>query len=517
VAQAKKVLDQKRKREKSSEEPKLIRRSSRVKGDVAPNVYVTNDTGGKFTIGGTGTLESGGSDYSAVPAPEFYGNRVNDGADVSIYEGNEVEEGAEEERRRAVEEERGDIGRIMGTLAAATGGDKGKGKGKAKKAPKPSSSSSSLSSSSLVSKLSSVSISSEPLTAKVTPDRIYSIAVAPLPSKTLIAAGDKRGYLGIWDATTRAEDSIVCTWQPHRHQRGGQITQLQFTERCDLLSVSYDGTARLLDVEKGVFKSVFQAYDDEADEKYAASAGYGTLPGDGWMQFGVVPPSASDSLFMSTSKGGLIHYDMRSKTVAFSVQLSPKKINTVSVHPDNFTVATCGLENCVSLWDVRKFSAKGSKGKSGSAYKPVDRVDFVRSVTSAYFNKTGDKLLTTNMNDTLCVLPVASGGKLSGAGTSVAHDNQTGRWLTTFHAVWHPSRDVFACGSMKQPRGMDVFSCEALKGGGGGDGKVRISKAERVTGDVVTAVPSRVAWHENGEILVGGNASGRVVVADINR
>jgi hypothetical protein len=65
---------------------------------------------------------------------------------------------------------------------------------------------------------------------------------------------------------------------------------------------------------------------------------------------------------------------------------------------------------------------------------------------------------------------------------------------------------------MKQPRGIDFFSCEDKK-----KGAVGISRAERSTGDMISAVPSRLAFHNNGEILVGGNASGRVVVVDTTR
>jgi len=76
--------------------------------------------------------------------------------------------------------------------------------------------------------------------------------------------------------------------------------------------------------------------------------------------------------------------------------------------------------------------------------------------------------------------------------------------------------DLFACGSMNKPRGVDFFTCSAgtTKKGALGGG-IGVSKCARVTGDVISAVPSRVAWHGNGEVLVSGNASGRVVVMDV--
>lgn len=36
---------------------------------------------------------------------------------------------------------------------------------------------------------------------------------------------------------------------------------------------------------------------------------------------------------------------------------------------------------------------------------------------------------------------------------SISHNNFTGRWLTSFKAVWHPQReDVFIVGSLEHPR-----------------------------------------------------------------
>ena len=131
-------------------------------------------------------------------------------------------------------------------------------------------------------------------------------------------------------------------------------------------------------------------------------------------QFGLAPKTSPDSLYMTTSKGSLLHFDVRSGKMEFNVKLSPKKINTCDMSSNGVTMATAGLENCVSLWDVRKMKSK----------KALDRIDQVRSITSAYFNSTGDKLLTTGMNDKLNVLSVDKGGKFGVEKASVSHDNQ---------------------------------------------------------------------------------------------
>jgi WD40 repeat protein len=493
---AKRVMDNKRKRDLADQEPKLIRRSSRVKGELAPNSFVDSEVGGKFILGGSELPDaSGGSSYSNPPLPKHYDGRINDGSPVSIFDGYELDkENVDDAEKQAIEEERRDITSLMEALRTTTSSPSRPNPSRPKKAA-----SSSPSSSSLMSTFSRLSIDSEAYTAKVTPDRIYSMAVAPLNHKVLVAAGDKKGFIGLWDCTPDADDAVVCNFKPHAHSRGGQVGNLQFLNNTnDLLSVSYDGTVRLLDVEHETFKCIFSGYDSNNDtaSSFSSSPGYGTLDSRAWFQFGVA--SSPTDLYLTTSSGGVLRYDMRSNTLPLNVTLSEKKINTVCVSPtDPNTIVTAGLENCVCLWDVRKL---GGQKKSS---KPVDRIDFKRSVTSAYFNNTGDKLLTTNMNDTLSVIPMLKAGFAPpSAHTNIRHDNQTGRWLTTFHAIWHPKTDMIAVGSMKQPRGVDLFDAT---------GK---SPEQRVTGDVITAVPTRLAFHESGDILVGGNASGRVVVMD---
>ena len=85
----------------------------------------------------------------------------------------------------------------------------------------------------------------------------------------------------------------------------------------------------------------------------------------------------------------------------------------------------------------------------------------------------------------------------------IQHNNQTGRWLSTFMAKWHPCEDLFIVGSMQRPRMMEIFdgNCgELVKG---------------VQGEALTAVASRCCFHPSSDklIVAGGNSSGRVTVA----
>merc|ERR1712127_344056 len=126
---------------------------------------------------------------------------------------------------------------------------------------------------------------------------------------------------------------------------------------------------------------------------------------------------------------------------------------------------------------------------------------------SAFFSPSGTKLLTTTQSNTLDILENAHTalGVMKPA-KSVKHDNQTGRWLSTFIARWHPATvgdsEMFVVGSMKQPRIIEVFE---------GDGTLR----REIGGEALTAVASRCCFHpsEKSLIVVGGNSSGRVTVA----
>lgn len=166
--------------------------------------------------------------------------------------------------------------------------------------------------------------------AKVCPDRIYSMAVHPSMSDLLVSAGDKSGHVGLWKATT--ED--VHLFRPH----GGAVCALQWTGSTgggsqNLLSASYDGTIRLLHVEREMFLPVFATYNRE-EAQYRDQPGYGLgVPGHKfWTQFICLDPrwNSADCFFLATSIGTAMHLDLRVKDpMTFHQVLSEKKINTL--------------------------------------------------------------------------------------------------------------------------------------------------------------------------------------------
>ena len=83
---------------------------------------------------------------------------------------------------------------------------------------------------------------------------------------------------------------------------------------------------------------------------------------------------------------------------------------------------------------------------------------------------------------------------------SLSHNNQTGRWLTTFKAEWHPLQDdLFFVGSMSQPRQIDAYTAAG-------------EKLPALLAEELGSVCSIVKCHPTQNVVVGGNSSGRVHV-----
>lgn len=81
------------------------------------------------------------------------------------------------------------------------------------------------------------------------------------------------------------------------------------------------------------------------------------------------------------------------------------------------------------------------------------------------------------------------------------HNNNTGRWLTRFRAIWDPKQeDCFVVGSMARPRQIEVYQ---------DTGKLLHSFYNI---DCLGSVCSINVVHPSKNILVGGNSSGRLHV-----
>ncbi|XP_063398428.1 WD repeat-containing protein 76-like isoform X2 [Mytilus trossulus] len=313
--------------------------------------------------------------------------------------------------------------------------------------------------------------------AKVVPNRVFSLDIHPTNTKLITAAGDKWGFLGLWDVTAGREfqtDGVVV-YAPHSRP----INCLKFSlhKSNQLYSCSYDGTVRCCDLQKGVFDEIYST----PDEVLLKSFDFMT----------------AETLLVAQQDGCIALVDTRtSRSTAENLyQLHQKSLRSVSVHPvqDNI-FCTSSTDTTVCIWDLRKLK---EKGKSQS----LDELSHDKSINSAYFSPvTGKYILSTSLDDRIRIF---NSENLSGCKKehSIVHDNHTGRWLTGFRANWHPTReDLFTVGSMSRPRQIDVYGVNGRK--------VLAMKDEEYLGSVC----SLTVLGRNQDVMVGANSSGKLHV-----
>jgi WD40 repeat protein len=481
-----------KKRKMAKKEPLPRRKSSRLAGVQADNIYIENESGGRFTFSGEAPFGGSGLDdakMSIVPSkPEYFKNRIAaEGSSLSVKDAVELVESKwlkEDSVEKATKFVAEDLSSIQGCERNA--------------ARSPTSVVSF--DASLSKKIDELSADDEVNVAKVTPDRIYSVTCHPSKEKLIVCGGDKLGYVGMWNVNDESEGDGVHLFRAH----GRPVSCLSWAPSgCSLLSASYDGSVRRFDVESQTFQEIFATYDD--DESRQGYLGSGLDQGyNYWTQYVCPDPrnASEQCFFMSTSLGTAMHVDLRVGKISFHEQLSEKKINTLSLHRNGHTLASAGLDCSVRLFDIRKFrDNRKSKGKGPT---PLAIQHAGKSVNSAFFSPSGNALLSTTMANTLDITKDAhlvSNNQNLKATKRVSHDNHTGRWLTTFMAQWHPSLDIFVVGSMKRPRCIELYDSEG-------------KQLRAIEGEALTAVASRCCFHPSVDklVVVGGNSSGRMTV-----
>ncbi|NWH26505.1 WDR76 protein, partial [Grus americana] len=296
---------------------------------------------------------------------------------------------------------------------------------------------------------------SEDNVKKVVKYRVCSMAIHPSESIIFVAAGDKSGQIGLWNVNCKSEEG-ACVFIPHNYP----VSCLHFSpfNPAHLLSLSYD-TLRCGDVTRAVFDEICRSEENLSSfdflEDNASTAIVGHWDGDVAVVDRRTPGTSSE----------------------LSADIGFKRTRTVHVHPVNkqYFIAAGSVDVCI--FDVRYL--KSNRNKPVSSLK-----GHTKSVASAYFSPvTGNRVVTVCADDKL------------------RHNNNTGRWLTRFRAVWDPKQeDCFVVGSMARPRQIEVFQ---------DTGKLLHSFCNL---DCLGSVCSINVVHPSKNILVGGNSSGRLHV-----
>lgn len=315
--------------------------------------------------------------------------------------------------------------------------------------------------------------------AKVVKTGAAHMCWLPSTSKLVVATGDKNGHIGLWDVDfANNAEKVKGSWdeafdgvllcKPHDEY----ISGLKWIQegRSGLYSCSYDGSLRLLDLEQRKFLEVYRS----DTESYSA--------------FGI--NGSRQCVYLGDNRGGFTIVDLRSgEKVASKMDLHEKKVNSVDVEPLNETyVATTssGGNDIVSIWDSRKIS----KGK------PLLVLPHSRACHSAYFSPAGtSEILTTCFDNHLRVWEDVSRAKAT-LSNQIYHNNNTGRWVLPFRAIWSVDGSTILSGSMK--RELEFFDAKT--------GSLVVSHAS----EYMTAIPSRSSVHPLLPVVAAGTSSGRV-------
>ncbi|XP_076922907.1 uncharacterized protein LOC143584851 isoform X2 [Bidens hawaiensis] len=308
--------------------------------------------------------------------------------------------------------------------------------------------------------------------ARVVPNRILSVKFLPSPDLRMVVVGNKFGNLGFWNVDSENEEDGggggdgIYMYHPHPSPVSAILIQPFSLNK--IITSCYGGLVRSLDVEKQTFDlvyssedaifSMFQKHDDVSN------------------------------LYLGEGHGVVSIWDQRSAMSSFSWDLHDSRINTIDFNPENTNMmATSSSDGTACIWDLRKV------GKSKpSSLRVITRE---RAVHSAYFSPSGDRLATTSLDDKI--------GVLSGANYEdefmITHNNQTGRWLSSFKSVWGWDDSYLFVGNMK--RGVDVVSTEE---------KRIVSTLESPH---MTAIPCRFDAHPyNPGMLAGATSGGQVYI-----
>ncbi|XP_002523525.2 WD repeat-containing protein 76 [Ricinus communis] len=260
--------------------------------------------------------------------------------------------------------------------------------------------------------------------ARVLPGRIMVVKFLPCNDVRMIVAGNKFGNVAFWNVDSEGEDGDgIYLFRQHT----GPISGILFQQSClsKIFTSCYDGYLRLMNAEKEVFDLVYSS----DDTIFSLSQ----------------QPNDTNGLYFGEGRGGLSVWDERTGRLSFQWDLHEDRINSIDFNSQNPNImATSSTDGTACLWDIRSVSP--AKPKS------LKIVSHNRAVHSAYFSPSGSYLATTSPDNTVGVLSTADFEDTC----RIDHYNQTGRWISSFRAIWGWDDSYIFIGNMK--RGVDIIS-----------------------------------------------------------
>ncbi|XP_022135022.1 WD repeat-containing protein 76 isoform X2 [Momordica charantia] len=274
-----------------------------------------------------------------------------------------------------------------------------------------------------VSRLESMSLNSKNI-ARVVPGRITAVWFFPCPQSRMIVVGNKFGEVGFWNAGHEKEEGNgIYLYHPHSGPISGISIQRHALSK--VYTSCYDGFIRLMDAEREMFDILYRS-------EYTVYS---------------LSQQSNDvnCLYFAEGRGGLNIWDKRTGNCPMQWLLHEDRINSIDFNAENCNImATSSSDGTACIWDLRSINAEKPKTLTMVRHK--------RAIHSAYFSPSGRFLATTSFDDNVGI----SGGVNFEDTIMMPHDNQTGRWLSSFRAIWGWDDSHIFIGNMK--RAVDVFA-----------------------------------------------------------
>ncbi|XP_073425101.1 WD repeat-containing protein 76 isoform X3 [Dendrobates tinctorius] len=285
--------------------------------------------------------------------------------------------------------------------------------------------------------------------ARVVPSYVCCLAIHPSNTSTLVAGGDMRGVIGLWDMQSAGVYRF-----PLLHSR---VCSIGFSpsnaER--LLSAGREGTIRCGDISRSVFDEVYRGEE--------SLSSFDFLSADGSV------------LIVSHFDSKLSVVDCRTPPNTHNVRgfLHLNYVRTVNVHPLARDFSLVAEDRSSLIYDVRKLST--------SSTQPVMHLfGHERDVCSASFSpSTGNHVLTNDAENVIRFKEDASHFRIP-ASWDRKQENCFGQGIKIDHKI-----NIFHVNGQL----LHTFSCTPL-----------------------TSQPSACAFHPTRDLMVAGTATGQVCV-----
>ncbi|GAA5888679.1 hypothetical protein JCM6882_009046 [Rhodosporidiobolus microsporus] len=318
---------------------------------------------------------------------------------------------------------------------------------------------------------------------KVTPARIYSLAVHPDPERALVFAGDKKGHVGVWDCTSEL-DSVPSKASSSSIRDGMVVEDSDGEEEWEDAQTKWVWEAHIgnadnalkavngLAFRPGHFQEIYSASLDntirshsfyhtrsdeilDADRLHDASVQVDRRRNDDpWKNAPSLTSFTFDAtgneLWATDNKGGLIFRDMRSgSTIGKRWQIDYGQVNSIDLNAANSSMAvTSHGKHYVRIWNLSALRTLAPNTPPAQVAEAACVVEypFDGSGKSAYFDPTGTRLAGTGYDDYVRIWDIDP-QKLSGYPVGrrwkprgeFIFKSQVGMYLCPLRARWSTS------------------------------------------------------------------------------